>query len=262
MQVPRLIIRESPGTQVEVFGSASQRVAFKQAPFRFDLFGPGLDIAAVCDRPATKSLVVALPSNWMPADDGVPGETIALRPRFQFRDDLLQRLVWRLKSHHEWGAPLGDMYSRAVSKSIVDRVVTLQSAWMQGGIGLDSEAKRLVTSIIEDNLQDTLTVPELAKRVGMSRTSFARKFQISFHATPHQYIRERRLQRALEMLKSTEASLTAIALESGFGSHAHFSTTFRAVMGMTPNEFRQRAPALRNGWTPGPGHPAAPKPAE
>ena len=66
MKVPRLIIRESPGTQVEVFGKDGQRVAFQQAAFRFDLFGPGVDIKAISERPATKSLVVALPSEWIP----------------------------------------------------------------------------------------------------------------------------------------------------------------------------------------------------
>jgi AraC family transcriptional regulator len=245
MQVPRLIVRESVGTHVEVFSKAGQRVAFQQAPLRFDLFGPGLDITAVSDHPGTRSLVVALPKEWIPEDDAVPGERMALRPRFQFGDASLRRLVWRLKSYHERGAPLGESYSRAVSRSIVERVVSLQLAWIQGGTSLDPEARHLVTSIIQDHLQDTLTVPQLAARVGMSLTSFARKFRATFHATPHQYIREQRLRRALEMLNGTDASLTTIALESGFASHAHFSTTFHAVMGMTPSDYRRSAPMPR-----------------
>lgn len=258
MQVPRLILRRTPGTRVEVFGRGGGRVAFRQAPLRFDLFGPGMDIVAVSDRVATQSLVVALPAGWLPAEDEAAGDALPLRPRFQFADAVLRRLVWRLAAYHQRGAPLGAGYSRAVSRSIVDRVVTLQSGWAAGSDGLDDEARRVVTALVDGRLHESLTVPWLAARVGMSLSTFARRFRASFHATPHQYIRERRLDRARQMLDTTDASLTTIALETGFASHAHFTTAFRAANGLTPSEYRQcaarRQPDVRGA--------AAPRPSE
>lgn len=241
MQVPRLIIRRDIGTNVEVFGESGHRVAFRQAPLRFDLFGPGLDISAVCERVATKSLVVALPQAWM--DDVAADDRLTLRPRFQFGDPPLRRLVWRLLSYHERGAPLGENYSRAVSQAIVDRVVALQLAWRLDRPGLHPEAKRLVIAIIEDELHETLTVNRLAARIGMSVASFARDFRATFKTTPPQYIRRRRLQRAKEMLRGTDAAVITIAFELGFASHAHFSSTFHAFTGMTPSEYRRQTTA-------------------
>jgi hypothetical protein len=86
VHTPMLVIREDLGTNVEVLNEGACRVAFRQAPLRFDLFSAGLLMNAVSDRKATKSLVVALPAEWMPADDGVQDGQIRLRPRFQFAD--------------------------------------------------------------------------------------------------------------------------------------------------------------------------------
>src|SRR5437764_1210485 len=67
---PLLITRSDVGTSVEVFSESGERRAFRQAPLRFDLFPAGLSMNAISDRKATKSLVVALPIEWMP-DAGI-----------------------------------------------------------------------------------------------------------------------------------------------------------------------------------------------
>lgn len=239
MQVPRLIIRRDVGLNVEVCTESGHHASFRQAPLRFDLFGPGLDIQAVCDRVATRSLVVALPQAWM--DDDGTGVVPALRPRFQFGDPALRRLVWCLSAYHERGAPLGAIYARAVSQAIVDRVVSLQLAWHREAPGLHPEARRLVMEIIDDELSESPTMRRLAARVGMSVASFARDFRATFKATPLQYVRQRRLQRAQQMLRGTDAALVTIALDLGFSSHAHFSASFHAFTGMTPSEYRRQA---------------------
>jgi len=238
VSTPVLITREDLGTQVEVLNDGGRRVAFRQAPLRFDLFAAGLVMDAVSDRPATKSLVVALPDAWMPADDG----QTRLRARYQFADAELRRLVWRLTTHHRCGAPLGHPYTGAVSRMLVDRVVHLQlarDARHPDSVGLAAEARRLVERWIDDSLQEPPSAAVLAARVGMGLGRFLREFKVTFAATPHQYIQQRRLLRARELLSSTDAPLSTVALETGFASHAHFTTVFRAALGATPSDYRR-----------------------
>jgi AraC-like DNA-binding protein len=239
---PVLITRDDPGTQVEVLNDGSQRIAFRQAPLRFDLFAAGLVMDAVSDRPATKSLVVALPPEWMPTDDGAPDGQIRLRARYQFVDAELRRLVWRLTTHHRSGEPLGHAYNGAVSRTLVDRIVRLQlaaDARHPDSVGLKAEARRVVETLIDAHLQEPLSSAALAAKVGMGLGRFLREFKVTFAATPHQSIQQRRLQRASEMLRTSDASLSTVALETGFASHSHFATAFRAAIGTTPSEYRR-----------------------
>ena len=238
VHTPVLITREDLGTRVEVLNDGPRRIAFRQAPLRFDLFPAGLVMDAVSDRPATKSLVVALPPEWMPPDDG----QIRLRPRFQFADVELRRLVWRLTTHHRSGEPLGDSYNGAVSRMLVDRVLCLQLALEARDpdrVGLEHEACRLVESLVDANLQEPPNAATLAARVGIGLGRFLREFKVTFAATPHQYIQQRRLARARELLRGSDASLSSVALETGFASHSHFSTVFRAATGVTPSGYRR-----------------------
>jgi AraC family transcriptional regulator len=239
---PVLITRDDPGTQVEVLNDGSHRIAFRQAPLRFDLFAAGLVMDAVSDRPATKSLVVALPPQWMPPDDGAPDGQIRLRARYQFVDAELRRLVWRLTTHHRSGEPLGHAYNGAVSRTLVDRIVRLQlaaDARHPDSVGLKAEARRVVETLIDAHLQEPPSNGSLAAKVGIGLGRFLREFKVTFAATPHQYIQQRRLQRACEMLRSTDAALSTVALETGFASHSHFATAFRAALGTTPSDYRR-----------------------
>src|SRR5882672_8668491 len=125
---PLLITRYDVGTSVELLNEARVERPFRQAPLRFDLFPSGLSMNAVSDRRATKSLVVALPVEWMPCDESGADGKIRLGSRYQFADVELQRLVWGLSRHHRDGEPLGQDYSGEVSRVIVDRIVRMQLA--------------------------------------------------------------------------------------------------------------------------------------
>src|SRR5439155_11671810 len=137
---------------------------------------------------------------------------------------------------------LGHSYSGAVSRTIVDRVVRLQlerDARHPDRVGLRPEARRLVEALIDDSLQEPPSPAALAAKVGMGLGRFLREFKVTFAATPHQYIQQRRLARARDMLRSTDASLSTVALETGFASHSHFATAFRAATGVTPSSYRR-----------------------
>lgn len=88
-----------------------------------------------------------------------------------------------------------------------------------------------------------LDVPALAKVAIVSEAHFIRQFKAVFGETPHRYLQRRRIERAMALLRSTDRTVGEICVAVGFASFATFSRTFRAVVGVSPTEFRDNKPA-------------------
>jgi AraC family transcriptional regulator len=99
---------------------------------------------------------------------------------------------------------------------------------------------RLVDEIIEAGLDRKLTVHDLAAGLGLSAGFFSRAFKAAIGKTPHDYITDRRVARARELLRTLDLDLTAVAHAAGFASHAHMTTVVRERLGLTPSSIRQR----------------------
>mgnify|MGYP001045901969 CR=1 FL=1 len=78
----------------------------------------------------------------------------------------------------------------------------------------------------------------LARLCGLSRRHFLDEFKNSFHQTPLQYVRILRIQHACRLLTGTENSILDIALQTGFQSVSSFNRQFLALMGRSPQVFR------------------------
>jgi transcriptional regulator GlxA family with amidase domain len=87
---------------------------------------------------------------------------------------------------------------------------------------------------------EPLDVAELARVAHVSRAHFSRQFRATFGETPHRYLQRRRVERAMELLRETDHSVTDVCLEVGFNSLGTFSRTFREILGESPSEYRQR----------------------
>lgn len=85
------------------------------------------------------------------------------------------------------------------------------------------------------------TVKELAARAGMSRSSFAKRFQVLTGTTPMQYVTRWRMQRALADLETGKQSVAALAERYGYGNEASFRKAFRKHVGRGPGEVRREA---------------------
>ena len=96
--------------------------------------------------------------------------------------------------------------------------------------------------ILAARYRERLTLSALAKEVFSSPFHLARVFRRETNQSIHGYVLRLRLQASLEHVVSKPAvDLTALALELGFSSHAHFSDAFRREFGVTPSGMRQRA---------------------
>ena len=85
-----------------------------------------------------------------------------------------------------------------------------------------------------------LDVPTLARIAHVSEAHFIRTFKDTFGETPHRYLQRRRVERAMFLLRTTDASVTDVCLDVGFNSLGTFSRTFRGIVGASPTEYRRR----------------------
>lgn len=104
--------------------------------------------------------------------------------------------------------------------------------------GLSPFVLRNVLAFIEENLAQPLTLAELAGRAALSEYHFARMFRQSMGLAPHQYVMQRRMEKAKALVQHTTTPLTDIALACGFNSASHFSNRFRSMTGITPSQLR------------------------
>jgi PAS domain S-box-containing protein len=94
--------------------------------------------------------------------------------------------------------------------------------------------------------QDKLSLDELAHETDYSRAHFLRMFRAATGKTPHQYLTERRIERAKSMLLvAKKISLIDVAARCGFSSQSHLTRVFRKQVGATPTEFK-RKPGFKN----------------
>ncbi|MCH7416331.1 helix-turn-helix domain-containing protein [Pseudomonas mosselii] len=106
---------------------------------------------------------------------------------------------------------------------------------------LKSWQLRTATQLMLDRLDTCLSVTEIAQACALSRSHFSRMFKESTRMSPQQWLREQRVMKSRELLKTSTMLLAEIALECGFCDQSHFCRTFVKAEGMTPKAWQQQA---------------------
>lgn len=91
---------------------------------------------------------------------------------------------------------------------------------------------------IRESLEDTLTIQEIAQELGISYSSFRKLFKEHTGFAPAHYQQNLKLQRAKELLSTTDESIKEIAYRLNFESPDYFSAKFKIQTGMKPSDFR------------------------
>jgi AraC-like DNA-binding protein len=93
--------------------------------------------------------------------------------------------------------------------------------------------------MLRENLAHPWTVEEMAAIIGLGTTTFTEKVKAFSGFPPLNYLINLRISEAIRLMKNSDKSLTDIALDTGFYSSQHFSTTFKKLTGYTPGHFRK-----------------------
>jgi transcriptional regulator GlxA family with amidase domain len=93
---------------------------------------------------------------------------------------------------------------------------------------------------IDRDYAEPLDLDALARTAGISKFHFHRLFRATYHRTPAAYLSERRVERAQDLLRATNLSVTEVCHAVGFSSLGSFSSRFRQITGENPSAFQQR----------------------
>jgi AraC-like DNA-binding protein len=111
---------------------------------------------------------------------------------------------------------------------------------------------RSARDLIDRDFASQLDLTALAARAGYSRYHFIRAFRAAYGATPGDYLSRRRVERACELLRAANLTVTEVCFIVGFSSLGSFSSRFSELTGCSPSEYQRRARA-RGGPPPIPG---------
>jgi AraC family transcriptional regulator len=101
---------------------------------------------------------------------------------------------------------------------------------------------RAVVEYVEEHLDASASLDQLAAVARLSVYHFARQFKAATGLPPHQYVIARRVERAKELLQTgTDLSLAEVAAYAGFSDQSQFSHHFKRLIGVTPGQFRMSA---------------------
>lgn len=184
----------------------------------------------------------------LPYTTSVPEEGEMLILHFTAREDSPLFYPRPLSTVPPSGHALKDLYRRALNHS--------DSPYLQFAFAyqLLEEAKQIffapdppvspamkqTKEYLEEHLCDPeLTVEKLASLYGTSEVWFRKEFRRCYGASPLEYVKQRRLKLACQLLSTGLYSVTEVALRSGFESISYFSGEFRRLKGITPVQYKK-----------------------
>lgn len=106
------------------------------------------------------------------------------------------------------------------------------------------EAIEQSLAYIEEHLAEEIPTGELANVAGLSPFYFQRLFKRLVNKPVQEYVKLRRLAKAIEHLGGSKRRILDIALDYGFSSHANFTRAFKETYGITPEDYRKDLPML------------------
>lgn len=162
-----------------------------------------------------------------------------MRPVFGFHDAAVKDTILSMRRHRNDG---DDLAQECNGRSLVARICELQGCgkpdWLKDESVFTARESRKVREYVDAHLHGQITLQQLAQTLGLSKGHFNRKCHRSIGVTPSRLVTLRRVQRAVDLLRSTDTPLEELARITGFCSPSHFTNTFRAILGIPPSRFR------------------------
>jgi AraC family transcriptional regulator len=175
------------------------------------------------------------------AGTAAPGDLVE---RTAHPDSITSRLLLSAADALEGSAALDSLFRHQLTDLLATRLlaahagipVTVQP--VVGGLS-PTALRRAIERLRSDNDTD-VSLGALALEAGLSRFHFCRAFKESTGLSPHAWLRQHRLEQAMNMLRDTDASVVSVAVALGYASQTAFAAAFRKLTGETPSDWRRR----------------------
>jgi AraC family transcriptional regulator len=192
------------------------------------------------------ALILALPPSLLDTvaeEQGFDSRRVEIKNRFQIRDAQMENICWALKAEMESNYPSGRLYVDSLAVSIASRLVSTHSSIAKHPIaqagGLGGRRLKQTLAYIEDHLSEDLSLSSIASITGISASHFKTLFRQSAGIPIHQYVIQRRIERAKDMLMQGKLSIAEIALATGFSHQSHLARHMRRSVGLSPRAMKR-----------------------
>ena len=171
-----------------------------------------------------------------------PGE---LLERTAHPDPITSRLLMSAADVLEGSAALDALFRQQLTDLLATRLLAAYIgaapvAFQPVIGGLSPNALRGAIERMRSDSDADVSLGALASDAGLSRFHFCRAFKESTGLSPHAWLRQHRLEQAMNMLRDTDASVVSVAAALGYGSQTAFAAAFRKLTGEAPSSWRRR----------------------
>ncbi|WP_300616886.1 AraC family transcriptional regulator [Dokdonella sp.] len=197
-------------------------------------------------RPATSLLLRLAPSSFGESAEAIGLRTgnVELAPAIHIRDPQIERIGWMMQAEDHDAYPGGRLFADSLATALAARLLALQvRPAVKPGRALPAWRLRHVIEYVEAHLDADLTLGELAEIAGFSPSHFKAMFKQATGTPVHRFVMERRVERARARLLEGGASVTQVALDTGFAHASHLSRCMRRLLGVHPSQIAAAAPA-------------------
>jgi AraC family transcriptional regulator len=127
----------------------------------------------------------------------------------------------------------------ALALKLLHAILYRDNEYNNDHAALCSSEQRRALDYLREHTAERVQVSDLARRLGLSRAHFARRFRATFGLPPLQYALKMRVDRGLELLRSGECRVAEAAYAVGFYDQSHFDRHCRKFYGHSPTEMHR-----------------------
>ena len=196
-------------------------------------------------KPATSLLLRLAPTALRESAEaiGIGAPDVDLAPAIHIRDAQIERIGWMMQAEDQDAHPGGRLFADSLATALAARLLSLQSRpAAKPERALPAWRLRRVVEYIEAHLDADLRLAELADVAGFSPSHFKAMFKQATGMPVHRFVLERRVERARDRLLKGNASVTEVALETGFAHASHLARCMRRLLGTSPSQIAAAAP--------------------
>jgi len=167
---------------------------------------------------------------------------ITLNPVFNGSDPFLEQIAMSMRGALNDNSLASKLYVEQLSWTLAAHLVHSSSRRVPTSYaygGLSKQQLKRVIDFIEVNMEKTLELHDLSRAACLNPVYFGRQFKRTTNMSPHQFVIQRRIERAKSLLATTSQPIAEVAAACGFCHQEHLSRVFRIRCGTTPSAYRR-----------------------
>lgn len=181
---------------------------------------------------------------------GLDPDRASIAPRCQVRDVQIEHIAWAVAAEDRAASPHGLLYRESLGMALAVHLLARYPAQTpEVRAGLSPRTLARVTEYIEAHLAGEVSLLRLARVSGVSASHLRVLFKRTVGIPIHEYVIQRRVERARVLLVESELPASQVALAAGFAHQSHMARCTRRVLGLAPSSIRagsRRSPRAAN----------------